>query len=375
MNERRNSDAPRRVTLTDLKIYLEQSGWRRLPSRESRWTTYELSGESASGIELLLPADERYKDASDRIQDALIALGQIENRDHILVARDLLTINADSIAFRLEVAESAESIPIGDAARHVRAIRNLLQFGYCSELEPRRHYEEPLPASVSLVQNFNFCHTFRGSFGFEVTSTIVKPNMTSDLFSAPTQRKVVERIARGALLLEQAVAQDQPRVLIEAYETAMNARMCDALAEIGLYGQLQFDLDFTWARAISPAPDVREAKAFRIAEPQVQVLRFASEQLKIVEPRPDRIVGQVVNLHCVTDPADGGARRTIALKVLHHEFGTIEAKLTLGPEAYLVAIDAHARGQRLVATGQLQRKGSTWTFEAITHVDIAAADA
>lgn len=375
MIERRNSDAPRRVTLTDLKIYLEQSGWRRLPSRGSRWTTYELTAEGAQGVELLLPAEEGYKDASERIQDAVIALSQIENRDQISVARDLLSVNSDSIAFRLEIALEAESIPIADAARHVRAIRNLLQFGYCSELEPRRHYEDPIPAAIGLVQNFNFCHTFRGSFGFEVTNAIAKTQKTADLFTVPTQRKVVERIARGAVLLEAAVAQDDPRILIDSYETAMNARMCDALAEIGLDGQIQFDLDFTWARAIAPAQDVSEAKTFRIAEPQVQILRFASDQLKIVEPRADRVIGQVVNLHCVTDPADGSARRTIALKVSHAEFGTIEVKLALGPEAYLVAIEAHAKGQKLVGAGQLQRKGSTWTLEAITLIDIAATGA
>lgn len=372
MIERRNSDAPRRVALADLKLYLEQTGWRRLPSRESRWTTYELVAEGAQGVELLLPAADGYQDSTERIQDALVALSQIENRDQVSVARDLLTVNADSIAFRLQVDRQADSIPIADAARHVKAIRNLIQFGYCSELEPRRHYEDPIPAALGLLQNFSFCHTFRGSFGFEVTNTIARPQKTGDLFAVPTQRRVVERIARGAVLLESAVVNDDPKILIDAYETALNARMCDALSEVGLDGQIQFDLDFTWARAIEPAQDVGSANTFRIAEPQVQILRFASEQLKIVEPRADRIVGQVVNLHCVTDPADGSARRTIALKVLHHEFGNIEVKLALGPEAYLVAIDAHAKGQKLLASGQLQRKGSTWTLEAITLVDVAA---
>ncbi len=372
MIESRNSDAPRRVTLADLKIYLDQSGWRRLPSKESRWITYELTAEDAQGVELLLPTEEGYLDTAERIQDALAAISQIENRDQVSVARDLLSVNADSIAFRLEVANESDSIPIADAARHVKAIRNLLQFGYCSELEPRRHFEDPIPAAIGLLHNFSFCHTFRGSFGFEVTNAIAKTQKTGDLFSPPTQRKVVERIARGAILLESAVAADDPSILIGAYKTAMNARMCDALAEVGLDGQIKFDLDFTWARVLVPAQDVKDVTTFRIAEPQVQILRFASEQLKIVEPRSDRIVGQVVNLHCVTDPADGSARRIIALKVSHAEFGNIEVKVALGPEAYLIAIDVHSKGQKLVAAGQLQRKGSTWSLEAVTLVEVAA---
>lgn len=372
MIERRNSDAPRRVTLSDLKLYLDQAGWRRLPAGNSRWVTYELTAEGAQGVELLLPSGDSYVDVAERIQDALAVLSQIENRDQVSVARDLLAVNADSISFRLEVAKDSESIPVADAARHVKAIRNLLQFAYCSELEPRRHFEDPIPAAVGMLQNFNFCHTFRGSFGFEITNAIARPNKTGDLFTSPTQRRVVERIARGAILLESAVAEDNPDILINSYESALNARMCDALSEVGLDGQINFDLDFMWARVLDPAHDVKDASTFRIAEPQVQVLRFASEQLKIVEPRPDRIVGQVVNLHCVTDPADGSARRTIALKVLHAEFGNIEVKLSLGPEAYLVAIDAHSKGHKLVATGQLQRKGSTWSLEAVTLLDVAA---
>ena len=371
MIERRNSDAPRRVTLADLKIYLAESGWRRLPSRESRWTTYELAIEGAQGVELLLPAEDGYMDTAERIQDALAAISQIEGRDQVSVARDLLSINADSIAFRLEVANDTDAIPIADAARHVKAIRNLLQFGYCSELEPRRHFEDPIPAALGMLHNFSFCHTFRGSFGFEVTNAIAKIQTTADLFSPPTQRKVVERIARGAVILESAVAADDPSILISAYKTALNARMCDALSEIGLDGQIKFDLDFTWARVLDPAQDVKDASTFRIAEPQVQMLHFASEQLKIVEPRADRIRGQVVNLHCVTDPADGSARRTIALKVSHSEFGNIEVKLALGPDAYLVAIEAHSKGQKLDATGQLQRKGNTWSLEAVTLIDVA----
>ena len=52
MIERKNSDAPRRVTLTDLKVYLEQAGWLRLPTRESRWTTFELTAVGAKGVQL-----------------------------------------------------------------------------------------------------------------------------------------------------------------------------------------------------------------------------------------------------------------------------------------------------------------------------------
>ena len=110
-----------------------------------------------------------------------------------------------------------------------------------------------------------------------------------------------------------------------------------------------------------------------VREEHVSVLKYVSERLKIVEPKADRIFGQVVNLHCVADPIRGNAKRTIAVKVDHPEHGIIEVKLSLGPEAYLLAIDAHSTGTKIFASGQLQRKGNTWTLESVSHVAAGGA--
>lgn len=368
-------DAVDRVNLFDLKLYLERSGWRRLPSKDAPWVTYELAKEGAQGIELLLPTEEYFKDTRKRILDAVTVLSQLEDRDPIAVARDLQSVNADSLSFRLEIAEGSDAVPLADAARHIRAIRNLVQFGCCSELQAKKHFEVPLPAAEALLQNFQFCHTFRGSFGFEVTNTIVKQRQNADLFEAPVQRKVVARIARGIALLRIATDSEDPSVLIDSYESGLNARMCDSIAEIGLDGEISYQLGIEWAHAIPAPPDLVKASTIRITERETSVLRYAAEQLKIVPPERQTVVGQVVNLHCVTDPKEGGSRRTIELKISHPEFGTIDVRLALGPAAYQKAIDAHASGKHLSATGELQRKGNTWTLDAISEVAGGATEA
>lgn len=68
------------------------------------------------------------------------------------------------------------------------------------------------------------------------------------------------------------------------------------------------------------------------------MLRFVSEQLKIVTPSFDRVVGYVVNLHCATNPGDGHARRTVAVKVEHNLHGMIEVKMRPWPRV-LPSID------------------------------------
>ena len=125
-------------------------------------------------------------------------------------------------------------MPIDDASKHIKAIRNLFLYSGCSEIKKSPHFEQPLPAAQEFLGNFEFCHTFRGSFGFEVSSTIIKEQEDRDLFEPPVNRRIVERIARGLVVLDSAVRCDDPDIMISSYEKALNARMCDALAQIGL---------------------------------------------------------------------------------------------------------------------------------------------
>lgn len=361
-----------RVSLYDLKTYLAQHGWQRGISKSDRWTVFRLSRPDAPPFELVLPGNENYSDARVRISEAVSALSQIEAREVEQIGSELVSINSDALLIRLEVSENAESIPVADATRHIRAIRNLLLYSGCSELQPKAHFEEPIPASLDLLNGFEFCHTFRGSFGFEVTNTLIKEQNIPDLFAAPIRRRMLERIARGVKLLEVAVENDDPNLLIQSYARALNARMCDSLSDIGIDGEVKFGLEVDWATTLPAAEDVRESTSILISEVHVSLLQYASEQLKIVPPQSDRIIGQVVNLHCAADPTQGNAKRTVAVKVDHSVHGSIEIKLSLGPDAYLLAIEAHSKGKKLIASGQLQRKGNTWTLDSLSSVETGA---
>lgn len=371
MSHRREpTSALERVSLGDLKSYLERSGWKRAPSTNERWTVYRLP--RIERLEIVLPASESNIDSRERLVQAIATLGQVEERDTGEVSADLLSLNADSLLIRLQV-HSEESLPLGEASRQVRAIRNLILYSTCSELQPRPYFDQPIEAAVPIANEFRFCHTYRGSFGFEVASTVVAPKTTADFFDSPLRRRAIERIARGVKVLSLAIEADDPDLLIRSYETALNARMCDALADISLDGGMPFLLGVDWATSWAPSEDVIHFPDHLVSEQHVSLLRFASDKLKVVEPRPDEIIGQVVNLHCVSDPVRGNAKRTIAVKVNHAEHGTIEVKLSLGPDAYLLAIDAHSKGKKLTAVGQLQRKGNTWTLEPVAKVAVADA--
>lgn len=357
-----------RVKLFDLKSYLERKGWKRYTANGEKWQTFRIDVDQGSSLELILPARESFVDFRERIQQTIEALSQIEDKPVSEILSGLIVENSDSVKLRLQVPDSVSSLPIDDASKHIKAIRNLFLYSGCSEIKSIPHFEQPLPAAQDYLKDFEFCHTFRGSFGFEISSTIIKEQKNRDLFELPVNRRIVERIARGLLTLNNAVLKDDPDILISAYDKALNARMCDALAQIGLNGELSFGIDIDWAQILEPSEDVSFFRTITISEAQISMLNFASEKLKIIEPSPQKISGRVVNLHCVANPSEGGARRIVAIRVDHDDYGPIEVRLALGTESYLKALKAHSEGKELIASGQLQRKGNTWSLDAITFV-------
>lgn len=358
-----------RVNLYDFRTYLEVNGWRRLPVKNSKWTIYKL-GSSDFPIEVILPTQDRYSDVGLRVAEAVNIVGQIEGRSPQEICQQIIGTNSDSLLVRLNIPSSSASIPISDAPKHVKAIRNMVLYSACSEVDEKPYYEIPLPSAEELISEFNFCHTFQGSFGFEVSAALARPSQIDDLFEPPKTRRIVERLARGLKLLNEAVETEQPEILISSYGSAFNARVCDAITDISIDGKVKFNLGVEWANSIVPAEDVKEFHDVSIGEQQISMLRFVSEQLKVVAPRPDVVIGPVINLHCVSNPVENGSRRIVALKVRHELHGVIEVKLNLGADDYLLAIAAHTNAKKLSATGQLQRKGSVWSIEAITSVSI-----
>lgn len=357
-----------RVKLFDLKNYLYRKGWKQYAANGEKWQVFKLEVDSGQSLELILPASESFIDSKERIQQSIEALSQIEDKPISEVLSGLVFENADSVKVRLQVPDSVSSLPIDDAFRHIKAIKNLFLYSGCSEIRSIPHFEQPLSAAQEYLGNFEFCHTFRGSFGFEISSTIIKEQEDRDLFELPVNRRIVERIARGLVALDRAVLCDDPEIIISSYGSALNARMCDALAQIGLGGELKFGIGIDWASILKPSEDVAFFRGLTVGEAQISILSYASEKMKIIEPTAQQISGRVVNLHCIADPSEGSARRVVAIKVDHAEYGPIEVRLALGSDSYLSAIKAHSEGKELIAFGQLQRRGNTWSLDAITSV-------
>jgi hypothetical protein len=358
-------NALNRISVIDLRSYLERTGWKNISPGQKKWSIYK--SNSNESMELVVPTSDIFYDSREKIRQIILALALIERFSPIDICSKIIGINYDSLLIKLQIDPISGTIPVEAAPKHIGAIKNLIIFAACSEINRKPYYDEPISGAVKLISSFKFCHTFEGSFGFEIASEITNYSDTNTMI-APVQRKIVERIAKGLILLQSAVDTEDPMSLIGSYDSALNSKMCDALSDIGLSGEVPFKFDIQWASSIEPDENLKIFNEITISEAHVSVLKYVSEQLKIVKPYGTQISGYVVNLHCINDPKDNQSRRTIELKVNHAEHGKILIKMDLAAKWYLLAIDAHTKGVAISAKGILQRKGSTWMMDAITDM-------
>lgn len=354
------------VSLSDVATYLSASGWRELDST-AKWKLLRNSLSDGSSIELLLPASENLSDSGERIRSALFALADFERRSVEELCKAIFNWQKDSLRVTSQVPGDESSIPLQEASDRVRGLKDLLLYGGSSEIESRPYFETFLPAASRSLAQFRFCHTFAGSFGFEVAGPVVAPGQNRDLFEPPIGRRIIERIAHGLKNLEAAREAESPDVIVEGYERGLNAKMCDSLVQMAEGGEVRVEIAIQWASSFAPSPEIAELQPIKIGEGEVSILKYASERLKLVEPHDNVVIGRVVDLHCVQIPSDDRAKRTIEVRVRDAAWGTINVRMSLGPEAYALATQVHLSGGFVRAAGKLQRKGSTWSLNPVIN--------
>lgn len=353
------------VSLLELQRYLRTIGWIQT-ERNGQWLTYSKSDNSGHTVQLGLPITSETLDSNRRILDVLGAISQIQSRSLQSVIADVMGYAQDTFHYRIEDVENSDSIPLTTAQQYVKGLKNLYLYSACSEFKPRAYFEQPLLRAKKQLSSHQFGHTFRGSFGFSVHTSVIVENQSDDILGQPPlMRRVSERIAYGLSMLKEAVDKNDPEILISNYKVALNAKMCDALHEMSMGGEARFSCDFMWARSLHVRSDLDELRGVSIGIPEAELLEYASEVLKSVDPKPEFFAGRITNLHCPSNPEIESSKRVVAIKGTHTEHGLIDVQMELGRSRYLKAIEMHKHGSDVVVSGMLERKGSTWWMREI----------
>lgn len=374
----KNSDISKRdissFSTIDLQRYILIQGWREL-KRTSRAIIF--SGpkvDSGREISLKVPISETNTDYFERIHDLITLIAGIKKTRTGEVIRQISLMSHD--IFRVRIINPGIfkfSLPLDVAATGVLALKNLFAYAASSEIRPRPYFEQPLSGAVKYANQCQFGHTFEGSFGFTINTPINLPeNSYMSIFDksleVPFERKVTERVIRGFLNIDDAVKNSNTDVIVDNFETGLNAKMCDALVALSVEKSRTVEFSIEWSPRL-PAPDHLHSFSkimFRNAE--LDILEEAAFKLKSVEPFNDTIIGPIVTLHSPKEPfLDGEFNRTAIIK--HDLDGRrVEVKLELDRIGYEVAYKAHGEGKTVSVEGQLFKKGSSWRMINISEI-------
>lgn len=283
-----------------------------------------------------------------------------------VVERKILSYLTDRISGRIpDEYVRNDTIEFKVASEYMSQMKAFLSSSASTEISGKQHFERTLKEASEYAERCRFGHTFRGSFGFVVASP-VEPNESPNLDivdeAAPLGRRVVERIARGLETVQNASKNDDPE-MISGVDSGFSSNMCDALANLveeTQVSRIAFGIEFSreWKRAAST-----EEVKFEVAQSNVELLRAAAKSMRIEEdPEPQTVFGRIRRVSTDGNPSnlDGdSAKREVEINWVNQDDKLVHVKLSVSPDEYLRAVEAHKAGQPVSAAGLLTTKGKT----------------
>ncbi|BCJ92162.1 hypothetical protein IZ6_28970 [Terrihabitans soli] len=247
-----------------------------------------------------------------------------------------------------------------------------------AELHPNPYFLRIDNKAQHYADECRFGHTFRGSFGFTIESPVGPNTITpaeDEQSALPLERRAIARLARGLRSVEAAVREEAPEIIVGSYSSGFNANACDELAaflEMPHLTEVAFEILFSpeWGAP----PDLGPNPMVQISQSRgADVIRRAAKALRIVNYEKQRtIVGKVRTLHSMETPSDLfsiSGLQDVIVEWDSDEFGKRNIRVSLGPEEYLQAVQAHTAGRLVSITGELEQ-GRPWRLENATNFTV-----
>lgn len=367
------------LSLSDIERFLYVYGWKELNQENEKVKIFLYPKvDTDSHLRLVLPSNKEYIDYYDRILDTLNILSKVHRKNISQVIKEITLTSHDVFKARLyHKGTYSNSIPLSVASEDIKSLKDLFVYSACSEESSLPYYEKPLLVGINHVNLCQFGHTFDGSFGFTINSPITSDtenigheqySLINEPIQSTFERRVMERIIRGLNLVEDAVNKDDGDIVVNNYDSALNARMCKAFIDISESMNTEVDYYISWSSQVVLSEDVQHNNNWHLSKPHYRMLEYAESELNKVSPRVDTIIGQVVTLHSNKNPLTEGDFIRQAIIKYEYDGKKVDVKMDLDIKGYDIVYTAHGKGQPVKVTGTLYRKGNIWRMVDIENI-------
>ena len=356
------------IHINDITRYLEKTGWKRREYPDKRLIMFDgPNDDKGKPIILALPENKEFLDSRELIANAINLLVAIERTTPQRILQKIRSLNRDTIC--VHILLSSGSVPSLDASAHmIHGLRNLVAYSACMEREPRRYFEHPFKEGKQQTQHFLFGHTFPGSFGFTIESPIEDFQRSISGFASysdlPLARRVIERITRGFLFVQEAVkTQDSAKISIN-YERGLNANMCSAILDMfkGLQ-ETEIEFSVTWSSWLEPWDDIAGISSIRLQGNISPYLEEAAQYLEEIYRAQEGNVIEDSTVQGEIQELVSKNQTNRAIIVLSERHGRIRFSIGSESEWDKMACNAYRDRRSISIRGTLiRKKRGPWTL-------------
>lgn len=345
------------VTIDQVSAYLKKSGWTSDGLLRTVATIWHRPEDFDA--EVLLPTSQDVKDYTRRMQDAMSAIAEFEEREIKDVLRDVVNLFSSIIAVRVIGADTSDgTIPINDGVLLIEKAKDMLMSAAMAMFSKRRIFSgKPPKDAASYIDSLLLGQTEVGSYVVNVLVPQPETPTQNAIDGAEPVEGLALSLAHGIEALRLASGKyDDTGQLTEfdaAVRSGASANLCDALMGFSGEGR-QRDFEIRISGAAGPWFD-GVTKVFAFDPDDVRLLKVAAGYYRDDYVLAQRIVrGFVRKLH-----RDKGA-----------DFGkvSVEARINesdrsiqieLSAKEYHEAVIAHDKQMWIECLGDVYIKGRT----------------
>lgn len=344
-----------------LRRYLVATDWVDENTTDSAtyWSYSRLTPQGQVSVEV--PKRQDFVDYDRRVAELIEILALVEQRSARSLIFELGQPGADVLSFRYRGADTEDgTISVDDGIRIREERRRLLLSTAHSVIEPLPHH--PRLSRSEPMEFIASCREAPPRLGSYVSPVLVpvSPEVGDAEVEDPFSRRVTKMLASGLHLAAEALSAGDDEHLLQGAEHGLSSNFLAALSGLRPPGRGTLEIGFSWAaRRRAPVLPFRMVTFdHRVFEPLGEIARVLRES----SPSPGTVVeGYVASIvREATDPTQPGD--VVLIASLEDRPGTPKVHMTLSPEAYAQAIDAHQAARRVRVTGTLVKEGRRYVL-------------
>ena len=367
----------------DVAIYLRAHGWS-FEGTSDAFMRYA-RGKNGARLELEVPRSARFRDFQLRMAEVLAGLAREEQRPQIEILEEIRATSADVVRFRLAGADlQGGTIPLEDGAMLVERARDAMLASACATIQPRATFGHRAPDDASdFLKRIRLGSPERGSFIVKLLSPVA-PELSSaeagslfpEMLPPPFERRAVETLMKASEAAVRAAVEAGPTGGLAPFEAAVargaSANLCESLSSVlnaGSYAELE--LSVGWA--LNRPPPTGIPTRVRISADTAKLLASAAQGLRARAPRDDfELEGYVVALE--NEDVGQAPGTAVIAAVVDQRVGSRRVRVSLSPDAYKIAHQAHMSQARVGCQGRLVKSGRQYEVQEPRNFAILPED-